>query len=146
MNDIKALAAELRRYNAWRRGYQTANQPNPSEIGVMLDTAADRLEELERELAAKSEEIAIFRSDEKRLVEFAKTYRIRAELVEEKLDQERQDRKQADLDTIRALGERNNERALADMLANKLVESMERLGVCAGHRKAITAWKEARHE
>ena len=39
-----------------------------------------------------------------------------------------------------------DERALTDRLANALVESMERLGVCAGHREALDQWKEARRE
>jgi uncharacterized coiled-coil protein SlyX len=39
-----------------------------------------------------------------------------------------------------------DERALADRLANALVESMERLGVCAGHRKVLDQWKEARND
>ena len=38
------------------------------------------------------------------------------------------------------------ERALADRLANALVEYMERLGVCAGHRKVLDQWKEARND
>jgi hypothetical protein len=38
------------------------------------------------------------------------------------------------------------ERALADRLAIALVQSMERLGVCAGHRKILDQWKEARSD
>jgi hypothetical protein len=38
------------------------------------------------------------------------------------------------------------ERALADRLADALVESMERLGVCAGHLKVLDQWKEARRD
>jgi hypothetical protein len=52
--------------------------------------------------------------------------------LERELDQERQDRKQADLDAIRALGERNDarkeldrERALADRLAARLEQCRE---------------------
>ena len=74
----------------------------------------DLAQEMERELAAEREQVAILRSDEKRLVQFAKTYRLRADETEAKLEQERQDRKQADLDTIRALGERNDARAIID--------------------------------
>ena len=77
--DTKELAAELREYNAWRRGNETLDQPSAAWVGAVIDAAADRLEELEREL-----------------------------------EQERQDRKQADLDTIRALGERNDARAIID--------------------------------
>jgi hypothetical protein len=74
-------------------------------------TLRDLAQELERELAAEREQIAILRSDEKRLMQFAKAYRLRADEAEAKLEQERQDRKQADLDALRALGERNDARA-----------------------------------
>lgn len=54
------------------------------------------------------------------------------ERLERELEQERQDRKQADLDTIRTLGERNDaraalasERALADRLASRLEQCRE---------------------
>jgi hypothetical protein len=45
--DTKELAAQLRGYNAWRRGYQISKQPHPIDIGKMIDAAADRLEELQ---------------------------------------------------------------------------------------------------
>jgi hypothetical protein len=82
--------------------------------------------------------------------------------LERELEQERQDRKQADIDTIRALGERNDaraelaaERALADRLA-KACESV-RLCINGGAlptpyrasqiiRVALASWKEARRE
>jgi hypothetical protein len=79
--DTKELAADLRQYN----------------LGGIFDAAADRLEELEEQLAAEREQITILRSDEKRLVGFAKTYRLRADLVEAKLEQERQDRKHTEV-------------------------------------------------
>jgi hypothetical protein len=63
------------------------------------------------ELAAEREQITILRSDEKRLVGFTKTYRLRADEAEAKLEQERQDRRQAELDVCRALGERNDAKA-----------------------------------
>jgi hypothetical protein len=63
------------------------------------------------ELAAEREQITILRSDQKRLVGFTKTYRLRADEAEAKLEQERQDRRQAELDVCRALGERNDARA-----------------------------------
>jgi hypothetical protein len=83
----------------------------------------------------------------------------RLEELELELEQERQDRKQADLDTIRALGERNDaraelsaERALADRLANVLtiynhdLLSGEMIQFVPEHDTALAAWKEARHE
>jgi hypothetical protein len=53
MTPTNNLCSQLREYNAWRRGSETLDQPNPADIGVMIDAAADRLEELERELAAE---------------------------------------------------------------------------------------------
>jgi len=68
--------------------------------------------------------------------------------LERDLEQERQDRKQADLDTIRALGERNAERALADRLALALDDIRYYDGLAPGAKQPVTealaAWKEAR--
>lgn len=47
MTDTKTLAADLRQFNRWRRGDESLQQPEPYKISVMLDQAADRLEELE---------------------------------------------------------------------------------------------------
>jgi hypothetical protein len=47
------LPTQLREFNRWRRGDETLEQPNPADIGAMIDASADRLEELERELAAE---------------------------------------------------------------------------------------------
>jgi uncharacterized coiled-coil protein SlyX len=98
------LPCQLRGYNAWRRGNETLEQPSAAWVSTMLDATADRLEELEEQLAANHE-------------------------------------------AIKLMGKwLEDERALADRLANALVESMERLGVCAGHREALGQWKEARRE
>jgi hypothetical protein len=48
--------------------------------------------------------------------------------------------------TPRLLQQIAAERALADRLANALVESMERLGVCAGHRNVLDQWREGRRD
>ena len=66
--------------------------------------------------------------------------------TERELEQERQDRKQADLDTIRALGERNDARALADRLAGALQWWGDYSGnsAPASIDEALAAWKEAR--
>lgn len=45
--DTKDIAAALESYNAWRRGANT-EQPNPTEIGRLLDAAIKRLRELDR--------------------------------------------------------------------------------------------------
>lgn len=70
-------------------------------------------------LAAEREQVAILRSDEKRLVAFAKTYRMNAEILSDKLASERE---------------------LADRLADALENS-----VLWGYAKpAFDAWREAR--
>jgi hypothetical protein len=51
------LAAELRRYNSWRRRDETIDQPEPMILGKIIDNAADRLEELERDVAAERAQI-----------------------------------------------------------------------------------------
>jgi hypothetical protein len=43
------LHERLREFNKWRRGETDDPQPCPKEIGELLDSAADRLEVLERE-------------------------------------------------------------------------------------------------
>ena len=39
----------LRQYNRWRRGDDDVQQPDPKELGELIDSVADRLEVLERE-------------------------------------------------------------------------------------------------
>lgn len=49
-NNTKTLSAQLRQYNAWRRGQGIYDSdephpgPNPTELGLLLDTIADRLD------------------------------------------------------------------------------------------------------
>ena len=45
------LHKRLRRYNRWRRGDMRMKQPDPTEVGELIEGAADRLEVLERENA-----------------------------------------------------------------------------------------------
>jgi chromosome segregation ATPase len=61
---------------------------NPIEAVRVCNEAADRLEELEEQLAAEREQITILRSDQRRLEGFAKTYRLRADEAEAKLERE----------------------------------------------------------
>jgi len=132
MNDTKTLAAELRRYNAWRRGYQTAKQPNPSEIGVMLDDAADCLDEMERELAES-------RQWSSTLADVADD--TRADLAAE------QDIREAVESVNAALYEQlEAERALADRLAGAIEQVASEFGREGDLHKALAAWKEARRE
>ena len=81
--EITDLARQLERENQTFRAAQKACEDCDAP-------RVDRIAELERELA-------VWKHDVK--------------LLEAELEQERQDRKQADLDTIRALGERNEARA-----------------------------------
>ena len=53
MTPTNNLPAQLREFNRWRRCDEAMEQPHPARIGAMIDEAADRLEELERELAAE---------------------------------------------------------------------------------------------
>jgi hypothetical protein len=46
--NINVLSDRLREYNAWRRGGD-GPQPDPTEIGELIESAAARLEVLERE-------------------------------------------------------------------------------------------------
>lgn len=43
------ISDRLRRYNRWRRGDARIKLPNPTALGELIDSAADRLEVLERE-------------------------------------------------------------------------------------------------
>ena len=53
MTPTNDLTTRLREYNRWRRGDETLEQMHIADIGEMLDEAADRLEELQAELAAE---------------------------------------------------------------------------------------------
>jgi hypothetical protein len=62
MTPTKELPAQLREYNRWRRGGEGWH-PNPSKIGAMIDAAADRFEELERELEVWKHEVKTLREE-----------------------------------------------------------------------------------
>jgi hypothetical protein len=55
MTPTNDLPTQLREYNRWRRGDELLEQMHIADIGAMIDAAADRLEELERELAVERE-------------------------------------------------------------------------------------------
>jgi acyl-CoA reductase-like NAD-dependent aldehyde dehydrogenase len=59
MTPTKDLTDALRRYNAFRRGEWAEPMTKPQEITRLLDAAADRLEELEEQLAANHEAIKL---------------------------------------------------------------------------------------
>ena len=50
ITDTKTLAAKLRELNEWRRGADLP-MPDPASVGVTIDEAAARLEELDTEAA-----------------------------------------------------------------------------------------------
>jgi hypothetical protein len=54
---MKTISERLREFNAWRRGAET-EQPNSTEIGLLIECAADRLEVLERESARLRQDLA----------------------------------------------------------------------------------------
>jgi small-conductance mechanosensitive channel len=86
--------------------------------------AAKRIAELERELEQEREQVTILRSDEKRLMQFAKTYRLRADEAEAKLAAER-------------------------ALSNEMASQLEHASFAydpGGCQKMFAAWKEARRE
>ena len=45
------LSTQLRKYNKWRRGDNRLKAPDPKSLGELIDSAADRLDVLEREHA-----------------------------------------------------------------------------------------------
>lgn len=54
-NPTADLAANLRRYNAWRRGDdETIDMPHPTDIGKWIDTAASVLERIDPEQLASA--------------------------------------------------------------------------------------------
>jgi small-conductance mechanosensitive channel len=84
--------------------------------------AAKRIAELERELEQEREQVTILRSDEKRLMQFAKTYRLRADEAEAKLASER-------------------------ALSNEMAAQLEHASFAydpGGCQKMFEAWKDAR--
>jgi cell division septum initiation protein DivIVA len=46
---MSEIAAKLREYNRWRRGDEEIAQPDPGEIGRLLDAVCEMVEQLERE-------------------------------------------------------------------------------------------------
>ena len=48
MSKRLSQADRLRQYNRWRRGDDSIPQPDPRELGELLDCVVDRLEVLER--------------------------------------------------------------------------------------------------
>ena len=102
---------------------------------------ADFARQLERELAAEREQVAILRSDEKRLVAFAKTYRMNAEVLSDSLAAERAlaDRL---AETLRFIDEECDWNEGGDY--GSVTYGDNRIGPACD--KALAAWKEARSD
>lgn len=49
MSDISGIIEGLRLYNRWRRGDEEIAQPEPAEIGRLIDEVCDEAEGLKRE-------------------------------------------------------------------------------------------------
>lgn len=92
----------VREFQAWRRGGDQP-MPYPRTTGQALDALCYHAERMERELAEDRDQIAILRSDIKRLEGFAKTYRLRADEAETHRDSAR-----SKLDLIRAMTTNGN--------------------------------------
>lgn len=80
--EMTSFARQLERENHTFRAAQKAREDCDAP-------RVDRIAELERELAAEREQVAILRSDERRLTQFAKDYRLRADEAEDQLAAER---------------------------------------------------------
>ena len=98
----------------------------------------EREKQTHADLAAEREQVAILRSDEKRLVAFAKTYRMNAEILSDKLAAER-----ALADRLLAITEKAVSDHEGTLHCNEDCK-------CSGRRivndneEALASWKEAR--
>lgn len=48
--EMTETIAFVRRYNAWRRGYDDSEMPHPKDIGHAIDALCDHAERMERDL------------------------------------------------------------------------------------------------
>jgi chromosome segregation ATPase len=145
--------------------------PKFSAGRIAINRAADRLEQLERELADLREQVAILRGDQNRLSEFTKTYRLRADEAEDQLAavtaaihkihptrrgslvdmaEDLESYRETAMNAFR-LSEKElaAERALADRLAGELKAASGYINFETEYfedESALTAWKEARSE
>ena len=118
--EMTSFARQLERENQTFRAAQKACEDCDAP-------RVDSIAELERELAAEREQVAILRSDERRLTQFAKDYRLRADEAEDQLAAER---------------------ALADRLAESLDRTLQLMAESGDSPPEaeidLAAWKEAR--
>jgi chromosome segregation ATPase len=121
---------------------------------------------LERQLAAEREQVAILRSDENRLSEFAKAYRLRADEAEDQLAavaaaihkihptrrgslvdmvEDLESHRETAINAFRlSEAELAAERAIADRLGNAIKRLEAWIGDSSPLGQALAAWKEAR--
>ncbi len=67
MNNTETIIKYLKLYNEWRRGDEKMGQPNPTEIGKLIDEACEMLISLERERDEAREALMAFNHDKKHL-------------------------------------------------------------------------------
>jgi hypothetical protein len=113
----ETLAERLTSLNAWRRGEVDDRPISAKLIGETIEESARRLLAQQAtiatldariaELEGQLEEVRGYYTD---ALDSSRIWKAKADRYWQELEQERQDRKQADLDTIRALGERNDAR------------------------------------
>ena len=48
MSNNQKTIETLQRYNQWRRGDESIEQPDPKEIGIAIDDAITRIDQLDR--------------------------------------------------------------------------------------------------
>jgi hypothetical protein len=133
MTPTNELTARLREYNRWRRGDELLEQMHIADIGEMLDEAADRLEELERELAA---ERAVAVNLPARLREIADAILFGRPSLVARQAADRLEELERELAV---------ERALSDEMAAQLDHAQYTYDP-GGCQKMFAAWKDARHE
>lgn len=56
MSDIKTTILTLSRYNAWRRGDDTIEQPDPVSIGIAISDAINIMIHMEKKFSALTDE------------------------------------------------------------------------------------------
>lgn len=142
----ETLPAQLREYNAWRRGNETLDQPSAAWVGAVIDAAADRLEQHGNPADAADPN----GSTCARL----KWWKDRADDLHDQIaakDAHADEIYKAAVDLAKKLeDDLEKERKLADRLAHWLSEMADEFILPAelenGANNALAAWKEARRE
>lgn len=72
MSDLSVMIEGLRLYNRWRRGDEELPQPEPAEIGRLIDGVCDSVEGVLKEVEFYHECCEQYRDDQYRLLEAAR--------------------------------------------------------------------------